>query len=436
MEKIYRLYFNVGDNKSKNINDAIMRNDCKYVINFFEANGDINQSDGKGENLLHKASRNEFYEMVDLLIKLGLNVNSKNKYGDTPLHLAVQFKNEDVVQKLIFEGANINSLNKKKMAPLHVAASVGAENIINILLDNGARINISDENGMHPIHYAVKSGKTSVMRAILSCGASLTEVDDRHNNVLHHACESGNDDMVLYLLRQMNITDNKNIYGDSALHLAARFCSPKAINALVNSGFNLEIKNNNGQTPYDVALSNKKDENANFISNILSSKEYKEHFLKFKLHHAVVMDNYQYVYEKATSINSNTFDYFGRSLLYYAITLGYTKIAKLLYKKGARIDKIDDLNQSALLLSIYNENIELVEFFLSKKANPNEIFYNRSYLYRAILKNNYEMTKLLVQYGADVNYVDNRHRTIYSYAMECADDDIIEILLDSKASMV
>lgn len=436
MEKIYRLYNNFGDGKSKNINEALMRNDCRYVIDFFEANGDIGGVDGKGENLLHKASRYEFYEMVDLLIKLGLKVNSKNKYGDTPLHFAVQFKNEEVVQKLIFEGANINSLNKKKMAPLHVAASVGDENVMSILLDNGARININDENGMHPIHYAVKSGKTSVVRMILNCGASLTEVDDRKNNVLHHACENGNDEMVIYLLRQMNIIDNRNIYGDTALHLAAKSCTVKGILALINSGFNLEVKNNNGQTPLDVAISYKKDENANFILNYLSSKEYKDHFLKYKLHHAVILGNYQYVYERANSVNANTFDYFGKSLLYYAITLGYNKISELLYKKGSRIDKIDDLNQSALLLSVYTENLELMEFFLSKKANPNEIFYNRSYLYRAILKNNYDMTKLLVKYGADVNYVDNRHRTIYSYAMECGDDDIIEILLDSKASMI
>ena len=94
--------------------------------------------------------------------------------------------------------------------------------------------------------------------------------------------------------------------------------------------------------------------------------------------------------------------------------------------KGARLNNIDEYNQSALLLSVYSENNQLVEYFLSKKADPNEIFYNRSYLYRAVLKNNFEMTKLLVKYGADVNYVDGRHRTIYSYAMEYADDDIID----------
>ena len=436
MEKIWRLYSNTGDNKSKNVNEAIMRNDCRYVIDYFEAGGDINILDNKNETLLHKASRNEFYEMVDLLIKLGLDVNAVNKYGDSPLHIAVQFKNEEIVQKLIMEGASINKLNNKKMAPLHIAASVGDETIIGILLDNGARINISDENGMHPIHYAVKSGKSNVIRTILNCGASLTEVDDRKNSVLHHAVLSGNDELVTHLLRYLNISDCKNIYGETPLHLAAKYCTVKAIQALLNAGYNPEIKNNSGQTPYDVAMLDNKEENAQFLSKYLLSKDYKEHFLRFKLHHAVVMNNYQYIYEKVSSTNVNNFDYFGRSLLYYAVILGYNKIATLLYMKGARLNNIDEYNQSALLLSVYSENNQLVEYFLSKKADPNEIFYNRSYLYRAVLKNNFEMTKLLVKYGADVNYVDGRHRTIYSYAMEYADDDIIELLLDSKASMV
>ena len=41
MEKIYRLYKNVGDGKSKNIVDAIMHNDCYYVINYYEKGNDI-----------------------------------------------------------------------------------------------------------------------------------------------------------------------------------------------------------------------------------------------------------------------------------------------------------------------------------------------------------------------------------------------------------
>jgi ankyrin repeat protein len=57
-------------------------------------------------------------------------------------------------------------------------------------------------------------------------------------------------------------------------------------------------------------------------------------------------------------------------------------------------------------------------------------------LYRAILRNDYEMVKLLIDYKADVNYIDDKHITIYSYAMEYASDEIIELLLSKKVALV
>ena len=191
--------------------------------------------------------------------------------------------------------------------------------------------------------------------------------------------------------------------------------------------FRVTWVDDNGQTPFDVATLSYKNENASFIQDFINSKEYKDHFKKYKLHQAVINNNYQYVYERANSSNVNDFDYFGRSAIYYAITLGNTKIVELLYKKGAKIDSIDEYNQSALLIAIYSEKLETIELLLKHKADVNEIFYNRSYLYRAIVRNSYEMTRLLIMFGADVNYIDTRHRTIYSYAMEYANDDIIEL---------
>lgn len=89
METIRRLYADIGNNDSENILEAVMKNDCKYIINYLEAGGDLNVVDEKKETLLHKASRNNHFEVVDILIKLGLDINAKNRYGDTPLHLAV-----------------------------------------------------------------------------------------------------------------------------------------------------------------------------------------------------------------------------------------------------------------------------------------------------------------------------------------------------------
>ena len=114
MENVFRLYQDVGDGRSRYILEAVMNNDCKYIIDYYRAGFDIKAVDDKGETLLHKASRNDYFEVVDLLVKLGLDVNARNNYRETPLHLAVQFKNSQVADKLLFEGANVNAQNRKK----------------------------------------------------------------------------------------------------------------------------------------------------------------------------------------------------------------------------------------------------------------------------------------------------------------------------------
>jgi len=436
METIYRLYKDVGDNQSKDIFDAVMRNDCTYIIKYYEDGFDINITDNKQENLIHKAARNNYYEVVDLLLKLKVNVNAQNRYDDTPLHLAVQFRNAEVVERLLFEQARVNAKNKKGVAPLHIAAANGKEEILNSLLDHGAKLNIADQNGMKPIHHGVKSGKRVIIRTLLNNGASLVEVDDRKNNVLHHACKVGNDELITFILRHMMISDSKNIFGETPLHIAARYCSLSGVKALVHAGFDIQAKNDVGLTPIDVANSANKLENYEYLINYSRSQEYKEKFLKYTLHRAVCSGDYECVLQEVNSTNVNLFDYYGKSLMYYAIIFGNLRIVKLLYKKGSRIDNIDEFNQSALLIAIYCENYDIIKFLLDHKANVNEVFYGRSYLYRAILRNNVEMVKLLIDYKADVNYIDDKHITIYSYAMEYASDEIIELLLSKKVALV
>lgn len=425
-----KLYENIGDNSSKDIFEAAMRNDCQYVIKYYKLNGDINITDERKETLLHKASRNNNYEIVDLLIKLGVSVDALNISGDSPLHLAVKFKNDEVALKLILEGANVNIQNKKMVAPLHLASTNSNLNILNILINHGARINIVDENGLQPIHYAVKSGDKTIIRTLLDCGSSLVATDNRKNNVLHFACEAGSDEIVIYILRHLTITDFKNIYGQTPLHLASLNCTIKSIKALIDAGYHLDIKDNNGDTPYDLAYRNEKQENANFILEYLNSSEYREKFAKYVFHSAVYNNDYQYVLENINHVNANEVDYYGRSLMYYALVNENIKIVQHLYKMYARIKNVDGFNQSALLIAVYTGNIEIVKFLLEKGANPNEIYYNRSYLYRAILQNNVELVKVLINYNADISYVDNKHRTIYSYALEYATDEIIELLLN------
>jgi len=436
METLRRQYADIGSGDSKDIFEAVLKNDCKFIFRYMDEGGDLNIIDERKETLLHKASRNNYFEVVDVLIKAGLDVNAQNRYGDTPLHLAVQFRNAYVVYRLLFEGANVNLQNHKKVTPLHIAAARGNIEILNILLDNKAKFNLADENGAKAIHYGVKSGKDSIIRHLLNNGASLNDCDDRKNTVLHYACDKGDDALVAFILRHLTVNDSRNIYLETPLHIAAEKCSLETVKLLLNNGYNPLALNRNGQTPADVAKAKGRGEIAEFLTQYLRSEDYKEKFAKYPLHRAACNNQYEVLVQMLDSSQINEFDFFGKSLMYYAVNIGSLKMVDYLWKRGARINSVDEFRQSALLIAIYNEDLPMIEYLLKKNANVSEIFYGRSYLYRAVLRNNYELAKMLIDYGANVNEIDSRHRTIYSYALEFASDEIIELLVEKKASLV
>ena len=399
MDTSYKLYNDIGSGESKDLLEAVINNDCKYIVNYYENNNDLNKIDERGENILHKAARFKHIEVVDLLIKLGVDYNLKDLRGNSPLHIAIQFNNKMIVDRLIEEKVDINSLNLKQASPLIVASSFGYDDIIATLLEHGAKINHKDENGMSAIHYGAKSGNINILKTLLNWGAKLTSVDNRGNNVLHHACLYNNYDLIEYLLKNITVTNNVNKYGETALHIASLNCNAKVIKLLLDNGFNPRIKDLEDNRPIDIAKEYRKSEVEELFLDYTNSKEFKDHFIAYSLHQEVIEQNYQFISEKVNSKIVNDFDYFGRSPLYYAICLNDFRMVDLLYRKGAKINNLDYFNQSALLLSIYFENIEMVKFFISKGANPKEVFNEKTVCEIAKDTLNTEIVELLNQYN-------------------------------------
>jgi ankyrin repeat protein len=75
--------------------------------------------DKKGWTLLHYAIRESNEDIVDLLLKRGMDINAKDKYGYTPLHWAVTNKDKKMVELLVSRGADVNARNLQGNTPLY-----------------------------------------------------------------------------------------------------------------------------------------------------------------------------------------------------------------------------------------------------------------------------------------------------------------------------
>lgn len=85
-------------------------------------------------------------EVIETLLKYGVNVNIKRNDGRTPLHTAVQNGNNNYFQ---FDLRCISA------CPIWCTHVLGEEKIVKLLLKNGANVNIKKNDGKTPLHMAI-----------------------------------------------------------------------------------------------------------------------------------------------------------------------------------------------------------------------------------------------------------------------------------------
>lgn len=129
---------------------------------------DLNVRDKGGNTALHHlASNKHFNPSLDLLCKLGADVNAKNNAGDTPLHYGV-FKGK--TGTLLDHGEDPNIPGNNGWTALHSAVrelgknprpgifSLKVEYTLTclVLLDAGAKVSSKDMNGVSPYDLATQ----------------------------------------------------------------------------------------------------------------------------------------------------------------------------------------------------------------------------------------------------------------------------------------
>ena len=80
----------------------------------------------------------------------------------------------DIVDLLLAKGADVNIRDDKGLTPLHIAASYAAWNypkIVELLLSKRAEINAKDNNGKTALSYAVEGSRTRIAEILRKHGA-------------------------------------------------------------------------------------------------------------------------------------------------------------------------------------------------------------------------------------------------------------------------
>ncbi|MDM5247994.1 MULTISPECIES: ankyrin repeat domain-containing protein [unclassified Lysinibacillus] len=120
------------------------------------------------------------YEKINTFLqKYGLD--SVDRDGRTFLMSAIVEGKEDVVNYLVNIGCNVNTKDKSGLTALHFAVIYDRFTIVKVLITHGAEIDAVDNVGNTPLWRAImeNSNETSTIRYLLENGADPSKANNR-----------------------------------------------------------------------------------------------------------------------------------------------------------------------------------------------------------------------------------------------------------------
>ncbi|CAN0189188.1 unnamed protein product [Lampetra fluviatilis] len=226
---------------------ACSSGDTDEVLSLIERGADINYANVDGLSALHQACIDENFDMVKFLVERDANINQADNEGWTPLHAAASCGYIDIAKYLIAHGANVAAVNSESELPLDITEDEALEDMLQEELskhgvDQDAARKEEEQVMMRDARQWLNSGRIDEVRHPKSGGTAL-----------HVAAAKGYIDVIKLLLQagfDVNVRDND---GWTPLHAAAHWGKDEACRVLVENFCNMEALNKVGQTAFDVS---------------------------------------------------------------------------------------------------------------------------------------------------------------------------------------
>jgi len=201
-------------------------------------------------------------ELVSLLLKHGANPSafSSQHAGCCGLHIAAEKNYVDVVDALLKAGVDVNIRSEKqKLTPLISAACCGSIDAVKALIKAGADINAQSSTGNTALMLAIDRGKIDVAVTLINEHADLEIKGQKGWTALHNAASGGDKgyrEVAEALLKAGASVDALSETMLTPLHEAAGKSLVEIVRLLVDHGANVKARDKFNNTPLRMCASN------------------------------------------------------------------------------------------------------------------------------------------------------------------------------------
>ena len=333
--------------------------------------GSAQYGGGPEDDLMRAIETNNIADLKSLLKKDPLLINKTGANGNTMLMIACQSKNLAIVKMLLEMGAQgtINKQNAIGDTALHIACKNGYVAIASVLVLNGADLTIKNVLGKTPIEVCDDPALKAKLELHLANVKKMFEfVKNNRTQDLRQ---------LLKTFRSINIVDLTT--GDTPLHIACQLGNKDIALLLLQAGANPTLKNNDGQTPFDMV------ENEELKSNLQD-----QYNLTQFLFDAVENDSLPEIEQILDRLPANQ--------------------VSILVNSRTNPESAEQ-GETPLHIAVKTGNKEMVQFLLDKGADVNAgDKYEATPLHFACRNGDGYIARMLVEFGGDltIKAIDGR----------------------------
>ncbi|XP_060580276.1 ankyrin repeat domain-containing protein 42-like isoform X2 [Ruditapes philippinarum] len=427
--------------KYSGIHEAVASGDVNALETMVKSGASINEVDDRDKfTPLHSACNVGALECLHWLLWHGADTTVTTPKGWTPAHIAAIRGQDACLQGLANNGVNLSAKDHRGSSPGHLAAAHGNSFTLNTILRAGTDINSTDKNGWTPVHAACYHGRLGCLQLLNKWGASIDEVDNIGNTPAHYAAAEGHLPCLKFLVSM----------GISATHI-------------------LGARNDQGETPKDLAHQFYKDNVIEYINGIEWERDHPEEAenLAFPAHVAAFsgdLDHLRMLVENGV-VNINERDDKGSTPAHKAAGQGHVHVLQWLIEMGANMsitnqagetprdvarrfsklacvkllgrdpylrgeqEEADDLGYPALLAAFSGDLEHLKSLIEKGVSNINEQDEKGSTAaHKAAAQGHVHILQYLREAGADINLRNSQGKTPLNVAQKYGNRTCVKVL--------
>lgn len=428
---------------------AVKRGSLPLVQKAIESGADPNTQDENSDSIFFLALKKKNIKLINYLMSLDINFSYQNNEKNSALHLLSIWGETKLAEDLYSKGGIsdfLNLPNTSGSAPLHLAIQNKNSKFISWLLTKSPDLNLKNSDGTPPVLLAYEKKQTSTIKELITAGAEPGATNLEGNNLLHIAVLNGDSKYVSSLVKDLPILiDSSNISGmtplmisvsksnqsilnilwplssdknrvdrdgNSLLHIAAISKLEKFLKTMVESGLDLNAKNNAGSTPLMESIRANQTNNtrellklganpnlASFTDSPLEFAYKNKNFKIFKL-----------LLESGASADANTY---GVPIIHTIIENNDLTNLKVLLTQKPIIDNPDSEGNTPLMKAVLLSKTALVDSLIKAGANPNVSNSEGIKLIEVIVqKGYYQFLAPLAKSGVDLNVPDKNGKPL------------------------